>query len=77
MVPVQFRMKRSARDWWQKRADASGMKLHKLLQQMTENRAEHGAVELPAEDDRKQRLCSHPINRRIGKGCGACGKEKV
>jgi hypothetical protein len=38
-VAVQFRMKKSARDRWQGRADEAGMKLHKLLQQVTENRA--------------------------------------
>jgi hypothetical protein len=48
-VPVSFRMKRSASDWWTARAKSMDTTLPKLLRQVCEERAERQAIALVGE----------------------------
>jgi hypothetical protein len=41
-VPISFRMKRSASEWWTARAESMDTTLPKLLRQVCEERAERG-----------------------------------
>jgi hypothetical protein len=43
-VPVSFRMKRSASEWWTSKARQEGTSLPKLIRRVLEERAEHGRL---------------------------------
>jgi hypothetical protein len=90
-VPIAFRMKRSASEWWTERAESMDMTLPKLLRRVCEDRAERGQpivvtneptssgdpIPVQLVQVSSDRGCKHPINRRIGTGCGVCGKDPV
>jgi hypothetical protein len=48
-VPVSFRMKRSASEWWTARAKSMGTTLPKLLRAVCEERAERPSIALVGE----------------------------
>jgi hypothetical protein len=53
--------------------EAAQEKVSELAQRTTEVVRKTGVSALAAT----QSLCQHPINRRIGTGCGVCGKDPV
>ena len=63
-------MRRSAHEAWLARAERNGLPLAKLLQQRLEEAvAPVEPVTIRPAD------CKHPVNRRVGKTCMACGVE--